>query len=749
MASDVVTRFRLETTQYDSALRDASERLRDVISVSKAAGSSFTDFSQKSVEAARSLGGMATGGRTAKEKVQELVKVFNSLAKEYNSLSDAQKRSDFGQALGSSMQQLKERIKEAKSEMQNMQTQTASTKQATGGLGGVVEQLAGKVGLSTKAFSALGLAGAGVGTALKVAGDAFMQNESNVDEWGRTLEAGKSVYSSFLNALNNGDFSGFLTGIGQVVQAAKDAYNAIDELNTRMTIINPERAKLQKEQARLQAVIKREGKDSAAGKSAQSQLRALEPQLAQSYMTESRMNKDAFVKSMIKQAKEKGIDLSQSEAGALLQTFSSDRLFRQFRANAKGSKGTRMVGGGAYGDGYMQSYDTRNKNQKLLDIFTDEWRNKNSGYLTASFNAEANAYNMQKGNARYLTPSSGGGGGRGGRSSGGSSIDDIKSKVKMPDFQALIKATEDLINSYSGVSAKAIDEWISQQREKLRGTNFGTDLYESIDRNLKGTNIFQSLLNYAQKNGIQLDQTLIKETWDKIVNGDVIPQSNIEEIRKKIEEGLGGKSVTVTLDYLEGKIKEEEKKEPEPEIKMSEDDKEKKERVDLQAAVNKALEPMQNMVSGLGQVSSGLQQMGIKLPAGIDTAVNAIQGLMSVIQGVTAIIQLANTSIVALTAATNVNSAVSAIPLARGGVVRAAQGVFVPGNSPSGDMVPALLNSGELVLNRAQQGNLAAQLEGGMSQGGNITGTLRGEDIILAINNVGRRNGSGELIRMR
>ena len=45
-------------------------------------------------------------------------------------------------------------------------------------------------------------------------------------------------------------------------------------------------------------------------------------------------------------------------------------------------------------------------------------------------------------------------------------------------------------------------------------------------------------------------------------------------------------------------------------------------------------------------------------------------------------------------------------------MVRAANGI-VTGTTYSGDEVPALLNAGEVVLNRAQAGALAADLEGG------------------------------------
>ena len=83
-----------------------------------------------------------------------------------------------------------------------------------------------------------------------------------------------------------------------------------------------------------------------------------------------------------------------------------------------------------------------------------------------------------------------------------------------------------------------------------------------------------------------------------------------------------------------------------------------------------------------------------------------------------------------------------------GGIVHAASGVMVPGNSFSGDRVPALLNSGELVLNKAQQYNLASQLEGESNQGGGapMLPYVSGDKIILGANNFLKGAGKGELV---
>lgn len=78
------------------------------------------------------------------------------------------------------------------------------------------------------------------------------------------------------------------------------------------------------------------------------------------------------------------------------------------------------------------------------------------------------------------------------------------------------------------------------------------------------------------------------------------------------------------------------------------------------------------------------------------------------------------------------------------------EGGIVGGNSYSGDNIfagNAMLNSGEVVLTRAMAGNLASQLEGNGLGNLNLSATISGEQIRLALNNNGRRTGRGEYVQ--
>ena len=134
--ADVITRFRLETTQFDSKLRDASKELSRISSEAVKSGKSFEGFSKANVDAARAPGQTASGATNAKDKVRDLVGAYNDAAKAYDKLTEEQKKSDFGKAMVQSMDQLKGRIKDAKKELYDTKDGVSALQSAMTELGG-------------------------------------------------------------------------------------------------------------------------------------------------------------------------------------------------------------------------------------------------------------------------------------------------------------------------------------------------------------------------------------------------------------------------------------------------------------------------------------------------------------------------------------------------------------------------------------------------------------------------------------
>ena len=189
-------------------------------------------------------------------------------------------------------------------------------------------------------------------------------------------------------------------------------------------------------------------------------------------------------------------------------------------------------------------------------------------------------------------------------------------------------------------------------------------------------------------------------------------------------------------------------------------------------------EHTEEIVSGMSQVSSGLDRMGIELPQAVQDGVNTMQGMIQTINGIQAIahglgttapalIQAAATgvqsSIALLIQALNLNTASNSaaatsnvaetaidILMAHGGVIpHAALGFAIPGTHYSGDTTPILANAGELILNKAQQGNLASQLQSDQTQPSSSRPYVSGQDIFLGTNNYLKGIGQGGLVTTR
>ena len=759
--ADNILRLKVESSEYDAKLKKAAEGIRHLAEVAHQGGGELTGLEKAELDYVKALGSMETKSRTAAGSVRELENTFKELTVVYNQLNDVEKQDEGGKALAASLEQIKQRAQEAKAQLDAASKSLTDNGQQAQQSSGMLDALASKFTINIDALKLFDIGLQATKAAIDVAKDAFFASETNVDEWGRTMSSAEGIYQSFVQSLNTGDFIGFLSNIGRVTQAAQEAYNALDELGTRMTIINPERARLQARQQELRADIRRNGADSEVGKAALAELKKIEPLLSKSFKTESQMNYTAFEKLVRERLAEGGINLNQKSFQQFMKTFSSDTAFQNLRRNARGSSELRETSE----IGRFKTVDTRNIEQKLLDLFTDEWRQANSGYLTASFSAQGAAASNALGNARYMRAGSGGGkGGKSGKADIQFADDSIMAQEKL--VQELTQQWKTASAEMKGGYLKQLNEAKAKLEEMTKGPNLdklfpdlsaqkyhtgtvsrGDALMQSIRADIGRENMaidqttLTSIMTMAMKEGLDTSEIDANGLLERIFNGEDIPTEFWGGLMDRLNEALQdfGREA-YDLDE-KGNLKQRQRPEEKENIV-------KQDNVALKQ-LEKFNGDYSKVTGGVSSIVSGIQQMGVDIPEEIQSVLGVLTGISSIMTGITSILSL-------ILIAENIQtteSTIKSIPvvgwaLAHGGIVpHAANGYFVGGNNFSGDTTPIMANAGELVLNKAQQGNLASQLSGSGMQNLQLGTKVTAEEILFILKNNGRRTGKGEFVR--
>lgn len=532
--------------------------------------------------------------------------------------------------------------------------------------------------------------------AMKVVKDAFMSSESNMDSWGGTVESVKSIYDSFCISLNNSSLDGWFSNMDNLIKKARQAYDAIDDLNTKMTIINPERVKIQGLITEQKEIIRKNGRESDAGKAAVAEINRLEPILKDTYTQEAKMNYSAFEAEVKKKLEEAGLgNLDSKSYRWLMRSFSSESEYERLKAGAK----TTVVGTGRYNlDEYGHAVgeeikvSVKNTNQKLLDLFTDEWRAQYSQYLTASYSAKNSAFQVGIQDARYTRGGSGGNSSSSSRySSGLSGISDI-SGLAFGATKSMKELNEELAR-YKKMKEEATTSF--EYNEAIEGI-------EQVQKEIAVQPITLQLGVDAEK--IVPIQEIINNFFKEhpITPEMKLPTNFFPSVSKSAEDTANAwKEATRAISNAGNAMTNLE----DPSAKVA--------GIVMQAIANIAL--------GFAQASAS--------PA------TGLAGVFGWIAAVTAGVATMTATIAQIKSATEYH--------AQGGMVGTSP--FIPKGT---DTVPAMLTPGEIVLNAAQQRNMANNLQGTSNIVMQSSGESRisGEDIITVINAYGRRTGRGEIL---
>ena len=277
-ASQNVKKLVDDFNKLPKPLNTASKDLSEFVNSAKDAGKSLVSAGKDSVALAGALGKVATGAKSPRQELAQLKGALEEATVAYNRLSDQEKASDFGKALKRSIEEIAGKARELKGSLNEANRSLQDHKEKAQSSGGALDALEKKLGMSISSFTKFASVGAVVSTAMKVAKDAFLQNESGIDEWGRTVESAKGAYNTFLDTINGGNWSNFFTNLEQAIKGSRDLYDALDRLGSVKANNQAAIAIAQAEIQRLR-VLKQQGQDvDAQLKQAEARLKGLQGQ---------------------------------------------------------------------------------------------------------------------------------------------------------------------------------------------------------------------------------------------------------------------------------------------------------------------------------------------------------------------------------------------------------------------------------------------------------------------------------------
>lgn len=561
--------------------------------------------------------------------------------------------------------------------------------------GSSLDSFANAIGLSTAKIGALGLAVTAGSAAIKVATDTFFASESNIDEWGRTVESVRGAYDVFIQSISNGDWSNFFTRLNEAIQGSRDLYDALDSLGS-IKANNAAAIALKQRDIQDLRLRKQNGENvDALLEQATADLARLQSQEVEAGMA-------AGVKQMVNALTNAGISNQVAEALTDELLKGGQKAFNKYAKIykdllEKGTTDTAYTATGSAGVSYTfgssSDFNIKNLTKQEQDLYkiaaaiTERETTLQDGiatYATAVAQGQSDLREEFRNN-RYAQQGGGKSGGTGGSTK-------VTGLTKEQIAKNAADATEEM--------QSLIDQWIELD-----------DRAGSVNDVLLILNSENSLTEFAEEADEGLDKLVagMKETqdeakrlkadWGAMQNGfrDQAIDSTIGAV-SSLGDAIGGTTGSI--------------------IKL------------VAAQAQQVVQGISTIASMKAQEQAAYAEMTAKLGAAAAETMKAHAWIpfAGVAMGIGFVASMV--------------AALMSLP-------KFAGGGMVGGTSYSGDTQLASVNSGELILNKAQQNSLANELQSGNSQPLRLSARMSGTDILFTINNALAAEGKGQLITLR
>lgn len=285
------------------------------------------------------------------------------------------------------------------------------------------------------------------------------------------------------------------------------------------------------------------------------------------------------------------------------------------------------------------------------------------------------------------------------------------------------KPTKTKAEEYTGFgefSQKAVDARMSHAKKAMNEAAIGSDRYLYEADKIVDLTTFQNLLKAATEAGMNIDTSYIEETLGQIDMGLCVSDEAWQQLVAQINEQIENLGLDpIELDVKTGGVK----------------------------SLNKEVEGTIDHVSGaasafqaLGDAMSNIDDPGAQVAGLIAQAIGSVAAGYGAATAQAATMGPWAWITFAITGLATMISTIAGIKSATAGSY--ASGGIVPGTSYSGDNTIIAANAGEVVLNRAQQTNLAGQLEAGsLPNNLHLSTEISGTNLRIVLDNDNRSKG--------
>ena len=559
-----------------------------------------------------------------------------------------------------------------------------------------------------KAMKSVGAMAAALAT-VDAAGKAFNKtiggSETLTDAWGRTMQAATRVTDSFFEHLAQGDMSNFLNNLDTAISKARELYDAVDNVGTFDIFAQGQRATYKADIKDAKYYIKAGIGDAEHWKDV---IRDREAKLEKLMQQEQGVVDNAVTKSFQSitnsnagMAMFKDLAFSENVSPEkrqerALQLY--DKMLKEHSTLIEEQKATFA------GDVYVSTMQRTRKwdsaeNEELANIFKrfgekgDETLKAMMALWNRRENARESLAGMRLENLKTLNFKGAGGGGTGGYTAQKFDV----TGMKAPGLG--------LTSSMAELESQ-LAQW--QQALKEATTSAGMQAAESMIVEL------QRLID-AQPIALRLD----------------VPEESIAEVVAQMQD-------------LGDRIRNDVKPLDTSTLFMGNDDN----------PLEKTGKDVEKITENIGKTSQAFGMMGNAMQMLEDPSAKVAGIVMGAIANVASSFATALASekniwtwmAAAIGGAATMTATIASIKSATAGSY--ADGGVVRGGAFTGDAVPIMANAGEVVLNAAQQQNVAGQLQP-RDMGSDRQAYVSGEMIWLGMSNYAKRSGKGEIVTSR